>query len=603
MRLRGSRVGIVAGLLSAGAAGLVLALAVAAASADPVTTVTSVTATTGSPTTGSAATTTIAAVTATTTTTMQTVTSSTTTAPPPSTTESTAPDTTVARSAPPESSERASPMSDAHPAAGIRGSAARSCPVGSVVLLLPHRDPMKIEPATAARSRGAVRGGLAYPASGTLVRAASVSLGHGGCIREPSRPARSVLRSLSLFAGSVTAAEVSLSLGTSGSVEVGSLAVGGVRRSGTRGLALAVGGWALLTGGSRPVVTRLDGETIVSALRLQLLHVHAGLPAGTVVLVLPTAIGDRIAWKVWRPPRHMRESHRPLEVTPPLMPRRYVFPVIGAAEYGDTYGAFRSDVAGNWHHGDDIFAPLGTPVVAVASGTINRVGWEELGGWRLWVRDAAGDEFYYAHLSGYAPAVLRSDRVRAGQVIGFIGNTGDAFATSAHLHFEIHPRSLLHLGYDGAVDPTRYLDSWPHLEHVQVPRPVHPPLPAAPALQREARVVWRELLVARHLLRRPVRRPAVGPHRYHSAIARQVESFDARARPIAMPASAHQRDGSSATLSLVAALVVAVVGAAAIGVRRNEPLRGFREALRRGLPLRGVRRPGERAPRRGLPGD
>ena len=62
-------------------------------------------------------------------------------------------------------------------------------------------------------------------------------------------------------------------------------------------------------------------------------------------------------------------------------------PGLEPAEYIDTYGAFRSDVPGNWHHGDDIFAPLGTPVVAVATGTINRVGWEHLGGWRLWVRD------------------------------------------------------------------------------------------------------------------------------------------------------------------------------------------------------------------------
>ena len=59
-----------------------------------------------------------------------------------------------------------------------------------------------------------------------------------------------------------------------------------------------------------------------------------------------------------------------------------------------------------WHHGDDIFAALGAPVVAVANGTINRVGWHKRGGWRLWVRDAAADQFYYAHLSGYAPRVF-----------------------------------------------------------------------------------------------------------------------------------------------------------------------------------------------------
>src|SRR5205814_7517766 len=120
---------------------------------------------------------------------------------------------------------------------------------------------------------------------------------------------------------------------------------------------------------------------------------------------------------------------------------QYVIPVGGRPSYGDSCGAARSDVPGGWHHGDDIFAELGTPVVAVADGTLNRVGWERLGGWRLWVRDRAADEFYYAHLSAYSPLALRDGRVYRGDVIGFVGNTGDAFTTLPHLHFEVHPRS------------------------------------------------------------------------------------------------------------------------------------------------------------------
>src|SRR5262249_21849991 len=232
-----------------------------------------------------------------------------------------------------------------------------------------------------------------------------------------------------------------------------------------------------------------------------------------------------------------RATHEPLTVTPPLGQRRFVFPVAGTADYGDSYGGFRGDVPGNWHHGDDIFASLGTPVVAVADGTINRVGWEKLGGWRLWVRDGAGDEFYYAHLSGYTPSDLRSNRVKAGQVIGFIGNTGDAFTTSPHLHFEVHPRTLLHLGYDGAVDPTKYLEGWTHLEHVDAPRPTHPALPAEPQLRKEARYVFRELLAARHLIPhapKPSRRP-------HVSIPP-----DANDHPVAAPAPI--REAASATV-------------------------------------------------------
>jgi hypothetical protein len=173
-------------------------------------------------------------------------------------------------------------------------------------------------------------------------------------------------------------------------------------------------------------------------------------------------------------------------------------------------------VAGNWHHGDDIFAQLGTPVVAVADGTVTLVGWEHLGGWRLWVTDQAGDQFYYAHLSGYAPAVLGADdggqvEVKAGEVLGFIGNTGDAFTTSPHLHFEVHPRQLLYLGYNGAVDPTSYLNGWTHLRHVVAPPPVHPPLPTQPQLRSEARYVWHELLAARRLLAAHAPKPSQPP--------------------------------------------------------------------------------------------
>src|SRR4029077_6906629 len=80
----------------------------------------------------------------------------------------------------------------------------------------------------------------------------------------------------------------------------------------------------------------------------------------------------------------------PPTVTPKLTSGGYVFPVYGPSGYGDTFGAPRGDVSGGWHHGDDIFAPLGAPILAVASGTVFSVGWNEIGGWRLWLRDSGG---------------------------------------------------------------------------------------------------------------------------------------------------------------------------------------------------------------------
>jgi murein DD-endopeptidase MepM/ murein hydrolase activator NlpD len=151
----------------------------------------------------------------------------------------------------------------------------------------------------------------------------------------------------------------------------------------------------------------------------------------------------------------------PSAATPVLSGGPYVFPVLGPAAFVDTFGAPRATVA--WHHGDDIFAPAGAPVLAVASGTLFSVGWNDVGGRRLWLRDRQGNEFYYAHLSGFSYLAVEGARVAAGEVLGYVGTTGDAAGTPAHLHFEVHPASMLWLGYDGAVNPTAYLESWRRL--------------------------------------------------------------------------------------------------------------------------------------------
>ena len=157
----------------------------------------------------------------------------------------------------------------------------------------------------------------------------------------------------------------------------------------------------------------------------------------------------------------------PPTMTPSLGETGYVFPVYGPSGYGDTFGSVRSDVSGGWHHGDDIFAPLGAPVVAVAHGVVFSVGWEKPGGRRLWLRDDRGNEFYYAHLSAYSPLAVNGAIVKTGDVLGFVGDTGDAERTPYHLHFEIHPIGLIDRGYDGAVDPTSYLRAWRRLKYLR----------------------------------------------------------------------------------------------------------------------------------------
>lgn len=96
------------------------------------------------------------------------------------------------------------------------------------------------------------------------------------------------------------------------------------------------------------------------------------------------------------------------------------------------------------HDGNDLFAPEGTPLIAVDSGEA-RSGFDQLGGNVVNVRSSDGFRYYYAHLQAFsdeAGTMLSSPpgprQVRAGDVVGFLGRTGNAAATDPHLHFGIY---------------------------------------------------------------------------------------------------------------------------------------------------------------------
>ena len=78
-------------------------------------------------------------------------------------------------------------------------------------------------------------------------------------------------------------------------------------------------------------------------------------------------------------------------------------------------------------------------MLAVADGTLNRVGTLPISGNRLWLKTERGDAFFYAHLSAFGPEAVSGRKVKAGTLLGFVGNTGDAEPTPPHVHFEIHP--------------------------------------------------------------------------------------------------------------------------------------------------------------------
>ena len=346
-----------------------------------------------------------------------------------------------------------------------------------------------------------VGGAFAFPADGSIAQAASISsnVSASGANSE----AEVSVSGLSLFGGEVTVASITVkanaqasskaaSGGTAGSSVTG-MAVAGAPVASGPGSSVALGDWGtatILQQSSSPYGSRKARGFNAGATALQV-HVnveHAGVPAGTDIVVgyadvaaealEPQPVGGSRD-DTQRPirPKATREAPKPKKsdgpATPPVrsvptdvIPRLtasgYVFPIYGSASFSDSFNAPRATTG--WHHGEDIFAPLGAPILAVADGIVYSVGWNEVGGLRFWLQDSAGNEFYYAHLSAFSPLAINGAQVRAGDVIGFVGNTGDAEHTPYHLHFEIHPVSLLYRGYDGsAVPPHQYLLAWKRL--------------------------------------------------------------------------------------------------------------------------------------------
>jgi len=113
------------------------------------------------------------------------------------------------------------------------------------------------------------------------------------------------------------------------------------------------------------------------------------------------------------------------------------------------FGADR-DAGRRQHHGVDIFAPRGTPVLSATSGRVTRVRNTEIGGKVVWVRDSdEPNSVYYAHLD--SQVVRDGAQVTKGTLLGFVGNTGNARTTPPHLHFGVYRRR------EGPVDPYYYL--------------------------------------------------------------------------------------------------------------------------------------------------
>lgn len=155
------------------------------------------------------------------------------------------------------------------------------------------------------------------------------------------------------------------------------------------------------------------------------------------------------------------------------------FPVAGPAKFTDDWGNRRTTPCPHWHQGTDIFADFGTPVIATQAGVVNARGRDAVGGLSVWMTGDDHMSFYYAHLQSFSD-VMPGQRVTAGTVLGFVGNTGNAAGGAPHLHFSVHPPAGKRYGVVAVgslghsltpyANPKPYLDSWLDSAEIRAPR-------------------------------------------------------------------------------------------------------------------------------------
>jgi murein DD-endopeptidase MepM/ murein hydrolase activator NlpD len=174
-------------------------------------------------------------------------------------------------------------------------------------------------------------------------------------------------------------------------------------------------------------------------------HVASAAPDQRTLIHEPNRSADYL---VRVQPELLRGGRYTLRVTnePTL-----AFPVFGAgaADVQSVFGDPR-DGGSREHHGIDIFAPRGTPVIAATEARVRSVRTTEIGGRVVWLRDEQrGQSLYYAHLEDQL--VEAGDRVSPGDTIGLVGNSGNARTTPPHLHFGIYRRGA------GPLDPLPFV--------------------------------------------------------------------------------------------------------------------------------------------------
>jgi murein DD-endopeptidase MepM/ murein hydrolase activator NlpD len=146
----------------------------------------------------------------------------------------------------------------------------------------------------------------------------------------------------------------------------------------------------------------------------------------------------------------------PTPAAAPVNPAGWAYPVRGTHNYGNGDNRYGAPRTGHTHAGQDIMSPCGTPLAAARGGTV--LGADYGGDAGNYVAVHTADtryDYFYAHLR--APALVKQGAtVQAGQIIGYVGDTGDA--VGCHLHFELWDGGWWNGGH--TVDPLPFLQSW-----------------------------------------------------------------------------------------------------------------------------------------------
>ncbi len=138
--------------------------------------------------------------------------------------------------------------------------------------------------------------------------------------------------------------------------------------------------------------------------------------------------------------------------------------------YGESFGAARDYGGQRTHEGCDIMDRENQrgriPIVSMTAGTIEHIGWNELGGFRIGLFTQNGTYYYYAHMDSFAPNLVKGSKVKAGQLLGYMGDTGYGKKEGTKGNFQVH----LHVGISPKTSLSKkefWINPYPFLRYIE----------------------------------------------------------------------------------------------------------------------------------------